>query len=77
MKTPTPRSTVPSTTGIILYTCIVTHSLLSSLQKNFIKYERWQNVCFPREKIGVKVSEKYQLCELPETFYKRLFLHKI
>jgi hypothetical protein len=50
MKTPIARSTVPSTTGIILYAYIVTHSLLSSLQKNDIKYERWQNVCFPRER---------------------------
>jgi hypothetical protein len=40
-KTPIARSTVPSTTGIMLYAYIVTHSWLSSLQKNYIKYERW------------------------------------
>jgi hypothetical protein len=71
MKTPIARSTAPSTTGIMLYAFIVTYSWLSSLQKMISNMKGGKMFVFRgKGEIGVKVSEKYQLCELPETFLK-------
>jgi hypothetical protein len=80
IKTPIARFTVPSTTGIMLYTFIVTYSILGyPVCKKIISNKKSGKMFVFRGKgeIGVKVSEKYQLCELPEIFLKRLFLHKI